>query len=124
MYMLSGGPSRFPRSAAALVALYSAGIYTGDEVRRALDYLHRQSGKAEDPRQDSYAMYGYYYAAQGMWQSGPDHWQKWFPTAQENLLKLQQEDGSWNDPIGTEYGTAMSLIVLQMPNNALPIFQR
>ena len=31
-YMLPGGPSGFPRSAAGVVALYSAGIYEGDEV--------------------------------------------------------------------------------------------
>src|SRR5687768_6455243 len=34
MYMLTGGPSRFPRSAAGVVALYSAGIYEGDEIKR------------------------------------------------------------------------------------------
>src|SRR5436190_4677826 len=39
MYMLSGGPSRFARSAAGVVALFSAGIYEGDEVRRGIEYL-------------------------------------------------------------------------------------
>ena len=32
--------------------------------------------------------------------------------------------GFWNDSICNEYGTAMALIILQMPNNYLPIFQR
>ena len=40
MYMLSaGGDSHFPRSAAAVVALNSAGIYSGPEITKALDYL-------------------------------------------------------------------------------------
>jgi hypothetical protein len=43
---------------------------------------------------------------------------------QDVLLGLQQDDGSWMDPICPEYGTAMAAIILQMPNNYLPIFQR
>ena len=39
MYMLPEGPSDFPRSAAGVVALYSAGVYAGDEIRRGLDYV-------------------------------------------------------------------------------------
>ena len=35
-----------------------------------------------------------------------------------------ESQGSWSDSFGNEYGTAMALLVLQMPNNYLPIFQR
>jgi hypothetical protein len=124
MYMLSGGPSRFPRSAAGVVALYSAGIYEGEEVRRGIDYLEQHRPAAEEFSRDTHARYGHYYAAQAMWQAGGEHWQKWYPAVRDILLKAQQEDDSWLDPIGPEYGTAMATIVLQMPNNNLPIFQR
>jgi squalene cyclase len=124
MYMLTGGPSRFPRSAAGVVALYSAGIYEGDEIRRGIEYLEQHQPAADELRRDTHAMYGHYYAVQAMWQAGGQHWQKWYPTVRELLLKSQQEDGSWLDLICPEYGTAMATIVLQMPNNYLPIFQR
>ncbi len=39
MYMIQGGQSAFPRSAAGVVALYSAGIYEGPEIEKGLDYL-------------------------------------------------------------------------------------
>jgi hypothetical protein len=39
-------------------------------------------------------------------------------------LKRQSDDGSWSDSISVEYGTAMACLILQMPNNYLPIFQR
>jgi hypothetical protein len=40
-------------------------------------------------------------------------------------MQLQLSDGNWSDPwIGNEYATAMALIVLQLPNNLLPIFER
>ncbi len=124
MYMLTGGPSRFPRSAAGVVALFSAGIYEGDEITRGLAYLMEQPPAAEDFRTDGHFMYGHYYAVQAMWQAGGEHWQKWYPAVQDVLLGLQQDDGSWMDPICPEYGTAMATIILQMPNNYLPIFQR
>ena len=46
------------------------------------------------------------------------------PAIRDALLKRQNDDGSWSDSIGSEYGTSMALIILQMPNNYLPIFQR
>jgi hypothetical protein len=124
MYMLAGGPSRFPRSAAGVVALFSAGIYEGDEVRRGIEYLEQHRPSLEDFSRDTHIMYGHYYAVQAMWQAGGEHWQKWYPAVHDVLLKLQQEDGSWLDLICPEYGTAMATIILQMPNNYLPIFQR
>ena len=43
----------------------------------------------------------------------------------DELLVRQVQDGSWGDnTVNSEYGTAMACIVLQMPNNYLPIFQR
>jgi uncharacterized protein YfaS (alpha-2-macroglobulin family) len=125
MYMQTqGGPSKFPRSAAGVVALYSAGIYEGDEIRKGLQYISQQLPKAEDFSRDTHAMYGHYYAAQAMWQAGGEHWNKWYPAIHDVLLKQQQADGSWMDLICAEYGTAMACIILQMPNNYLPIFQR
>jgi squalene cyclase len=124
MYMLTGGPSRFPRSAAGVVALYSAGIYEGEEIRRGIEYLEQHRPAAEEFSRDTHAMYGHYYAVQAMWQAGGEHWQKWYPAVHDILLKSQQEDGSWMDLICPEYGTAMATIILQMPNNYLPIFQR
>lgn len=124
MYMIQGGPSRFPRSAGGIVALYSAGIYEGEEIRKGLEYLMQHLPRPEDFTRDTHAMYGQYYAAQAMWQAGGEHWRKWYPAVHDVLLRNQQPDGSWLDLICPEYGTAMACIVLQMPNNYLPIFQR
>ena len=124
MYMIQGGPSRFPRSAAGVVALFSAGIYEGEEIRKGLDYLNEHLPGQEDLSRDTHAMYGHYYAVQAMWQAGGENWERWYPAVHDVLLRQQQDDGSWMDLICAEYGTAMACIVLQMPNNYLPIFQR
>ena len=123
-YVPTPGESAFPRSAAGIVALYSAGIYEGAEISRGLTYLDQFRPRPERPWQDNYFFYGHYYAVQAMWQAGGEHWDKWYPAIRDVLIANQRPDGSWADPISQEYGTAMACIVLQMPDNSVPIFQR
>ena len=125
--MLSVGDreSRFPRSAAAVAALNSAGVYQGPEIRKGIDYLmHFLPGPGVVQR-ETYYEYGHYYAVQAMWQAGGEVWTRWFPAvrgrhhlppATRRLLGVAQT--AWRA------ATAMCLMVLQLPNNALPIFQR
>ncbi|MFO1022881.1 MAG: prenyltransferase/squalene oxidase repeat-containing protein [Planctomycetales bacterium] len=124
--LIQGSESLFPRSAAGLVALYSAGLYEGKNVERALGYVQRyHPGKNQGVhRNEPHFFYGHYYAVQGMWLAGGDSWQQWYPAIQKELLSQQMSDGSWGDHFSPEYGTAMACIILQMPNCYLPIFQR
>ena len=122
-YMLTTGPSAFPRSAAGIVALYSSGIYEGKEIDRGLDYLMAYL-PGRRTQQESHYFYGHYYAVQAMYQNGAENWSKWYPAIRDELINKQRPDGSWADTICPEYGAAMACIILQMPNNFLPIFQR
>lgn len=124
MYMLQGGESAFPRSAAGVVALYSAGIYDSPEITKGLEYLTRFQPQPNTAPYEGYYYYGHYYAVQAMWHAGGEHWQKWYPAVRDQLISRQQEDGSWTGEVSTEYCTAMACLVLQTPNNYLPIFQR
>jgi hypothetical protein len=125
MYMSTGGPSAFPRSAAGVVALYSAGVYEGPEIDKGLEYLMAQIPRGDDFSHESHYYYGHYYAVQAMWHAGGDYWTRWYPAVRDAILKRQIEDGSWPDSAyGSEYATSMACIILQMPNNYLPIFQR
>jgi hypothetical protein len=125
-YQLQGGTmSDFPRSAAGVVALQSAGEYDSREVRDGIAYL-RQFGHAVRPgRRNTHYFYGQYYAAQAMWLKGEDAWTAWYPAIRDELLVRRSTSGFWTDTsVCNEYGTAMALIILQIPNNFLPIFQR
>ncbi len=124
MYMVQGGQSAFPRSAAGVVALYSAGIYEGRELERGLKYLLEHLPRGAATTRDNHYFYGHYYAVQAMWHAGGEHWQTWYPAIRDTLLARQRPNGSWMDSICQEYGTAMACIILQIPNNCLPIFQR
>ena len=59
-----------------------------------------------------------------MWQAGGERWARWYPAVRDELIARQGPDGSWTSAYGSEYATAMCLIILQMPENQLPIFQR
>ena len=107
-----------------MAALYSAGVYEGQEIDKGLAYLTSQIPQADDVGRDVHYFYGNYYAVLAMWQAGGENWKHWFPAIRDALLKHQADDGSWSDSIGPEYATSMGLIILQIPNNYLPIFQR
>jgi hypothetical protein len=129
-YFKGPGHSAFARTAAAIVGLYSAGIYEGKEIERGLRYLQQFSpghhfNSSEIPPQHYW--YGHYYAALAMWTAGDDYWIPWFPAIRDELLHLRQRGsaGGWSDPYhGSVYATAMALIILQLPNNYLPILQK
>ena len=130
-YMLRQGDSAFARSAAGVVALYSAGVYEGTEITKGIRYLNQFRPQKGTVRKESYYYYGQYYAAQAMWQAGGNDWKQWYPAIRDELTQWpgdgeyrQRDDGSWTSPYSPEYATAMALIVLQLPENCLPIFQR
>jgi hypothetical protein len=131
-YMNNFGPTGFARTAAGVVALYSAGVYNSNSVQRGLEYLMRNCRPGQGHqvqgfgRQDHY-YYGHYYAVQAMWIAGGRYWAEWFPAIRDELVNHpdHMEDGSWNGRmICPHYSTAMACIILQVPNNYLPIFQR
>jgi len=122
-YMLNSGNSAFPRSAAGVVTLYYAGIYEDQAIDRGLEYLMEYT--PGEGHSTPHYYYGQYYAVQAMYMAGGKYWRKWFPAIREELLRRQSDsDGHWEGQGGKAYGTAMALIILQMPNRYLPIFQK
>lgn len=124
-YMTSPGSSQWERSAAGVASLQHAGIYGGEAVERGLAYL-ALAGPGGDRFRGSAAhpFYGHYYHAQAAFLAGGEHWAGYFPRTREELLGDQLENGAWASRHGDAYGTGMALLVLQMPNRLLPIFQR
>jgi hypothetical protein len=131
-----GTPSGFARTAAGVCALYSAGVYSGRPVKRGLDYLmtflpgevnlNQQWGGRGIRELQMHYFYGHYYAVQAMWTAGGEYWKKWYPAIRKELLNSRERrgEGFWYDRICNHYGTAMACIILQIPNNYLPILQK
>ncbi len=125
-YMRQPGTSAWPRTAAGVASLFYAGVYEDDSIMRGLEYLRTNgSTSGGGPQMQAHYFYGQYYTSQAMYLAGGAWWAEWWQKARDELIKMQAEDGSWVDhQAGSSYATAMALIVLQMPNRYLPIFQR
>lgn len=124
MYRITGGESRFPLTAAAVVALYNAGIYKGPEIEAATQYLHAHAAANSSLERNSFFFYAHYYSVQAFWHQGGQAWNSWYAGLKKSLLNLQNAQGGWFDYNSVEYGTAMACLILNMPRTVLPIFQR
>ncbi len=126
-------PPSYALTVAAISTLHAAGVYESPEIRRGLDYARRAFDAAGgDPvraAEKEFFAYANFYAAQAFFQAGGDLWAAWHPSARRYYLRRQVAsgeplEGSWSDDHGPELGTAMALLILEVPLNYLPIFQR
>ncbi len=113
--------SAFPRSAAGVCILYSLGDYNSSNIRRGFEYLekHYESWNL-------FPYYAHYYCSQAMFQAGGRSWRNYFDVIQKEILRQQRPDGGWkaSQRENDTQATAMALIVLQLPRQLLPIFER
>jgi hypothetical protein len=125
-YMSSMGTSAWPRTAAGVASLFYAGVYGDDSIDRGLQYLMAMAAPdGGGPMSEAHYFYGHYYAVQCMYLAGGERWSNWWPRIRDELVQRQGDEGGWIDyQWGSAYSTAMGLIVLQMPNRYLPIFQK
>lgn len=116
-----GGRSRPPITAAAVCCWFNAGEYTNPRARRALEYCKHnlKAGHATG----GHDFYAHLYFAQALYVSRDAYWDTYFPARRDLLLRVQQPEGLWADGFGDVYGTAVALIILQLPFNQLPIMQ-
>lgn len=125
----SGGGPRIAISAAAVATLYNAGEYDAPIAKRCLDFIWEHSKPNDRWAMDTTFGHSYYchlYASQAFYLSGDDYWDNYFPAIRDRLIALQDKsDGGWEgDGIGKPYGTAIALIILQLPYKFLPVYQR
>ena len=117
------GSSRPAITAAALAALYNAGDYDSKQVPKMWEYckkhLHNSDGRS------GHWHYTYLYYTQVVYRQGPDVWKPYMTKLNNRLSASQLQEGSWGaGDIGAVYKTSMNLIMMQMNNGYLPIYQR
>lgn len=120
----SRGTSRPAISAAAIATLYNAGEFDSPMADSCLQYVWKLFKNNQGNRM-GHDFYANLYASQAMYLAGDEYWDEYFPSIRDRLIKQQSGDGSWEgDGIGKTYGTAIGLIILQLPYRFLPIYQR
>ena len=119
------GGSAFPRSAAGVCALYYAGKFDDPGLVKGLQYLQQFGTHAAGRLNEGHFYYGYYYGTQAMFLAGGDYWAKFYPAIRDELIRRQELEPNrdhWSGDFSEDYATAMALIILQMPNRYLPVY--
>jgi hypothetical protein len=113
--------STYPLTAAGIVSLFSAGVYDSQEIRQGMNYLSTQYDELKWGKYHYF--YGHYYACQAMYVHGR-HWNEYYARLKNEILSNQDSDGGWTDDVGRTYATGMACLILQIPAEWFPIFQK
>ncbi len=120
--------SSYELTAAAVSTLNATGAYQSEELGRGLAFMRRSWGENPWKAASNFEYYGNFYAAQAMYQAGGEYWQVWFPRVRDYLIRSQRDDRNggvyWASERGDVYATAICALILQIPYQYLPIFQR
>lgn len=125
--------SSFPLTAAGVTALHGLGIYSDEAIERGVQFMVRElptfngrNGRAGRGSGHYFFWYGHYYGVQAMYTVGSPYWEPYFEEVRDLLLRMQDEDGTWPNATGPgpAFGTAMAVLILEIPYRYLPIFQR
>ncbi|MFT7668814.1 MAG: squalene cyclase [Planctomycetota bacterium] len=123
--------STFPLTAAGVTALHGLGIYSDKSIEQGIEFLNREMpsfnrNQGIRKRGHYFFWYGHYYGVQAMYTVGAPYWKPYFEEVRDLLLSMQVEDGSWpnNTGPGPVFGTALAVLILEIPYRFLPIFQR
>lgn len=130
-YSSKGGGGRPAITAAAIASLYSAGEYDDDFVPRMLEYCRRHLGPHNQSNYGHWH-YAHFYYSQVQYRESGEVWQNYRKATYAKLLReasparVSEGDGvTWGQGyIGNVYTTALNLVILQLDNACLPIYQR
>jgi squalene-hopene cyclase-like protein len=125
-YRLGSGGSRPALSVAGVMVFCGLGQRETKHARRSINYMRKMmKGNVRSYRGlTSFDHYTTLYLGQGLFQAGDPDWTKHYPKLRDELIKRQGADGSWSSNYGAAFGTACYTLVLAIPYQYLPTFQR
>jgi Prenyltransferase and squalene oxidase repeat len=119
--------------AAAVTSLVSAGVYDRELIDPAMEFLADELPELmRNYPHHFFFWYGNYYASQAFYHADRGRqdgsFQDYYVAIRDHLLDDQKKNGRWLNPTnqgpGDAFGTAVACMILQIPNQYLPIFQR
>jgi hypothetical protein len=98
----------------------------GKHARKAIAYMRRMM-KGGGKARNYFPHYTDLYLGQALYQAGDPDWSKYYPKLRDEIIKAQAADGSitrGRSSYGGVYSTACEVLVLAIPYQYLPTFQR
>lgn len=129
-YQLGHTTATYALTAAAVATLNASGDYDSQVIDLGIEFMRRQDPilNADQWAVDhNFPFYGRLYAAQAYYlYRDPRLWEEWYPRVVDVLESLQTDSAGYFEggEYGRVYATAMSCLVLQIPCQYLPIFQK
>lgn len=130
-YKLNDSHISFALTAAAVATLNATGTYDSGVIDRGIEYMLRNDPVTSPPRRsgsDNFPYYARLYAAQAYYTyRDPSIWQRWQKLMVEECERQQSGSGGGsigNGEYGRVYSTASCCLILLLPLQYLPIFQR
>ncbi|MCI0340081.1 MAG: hypothetical protein L0216_02830 [Planctomycetales bacterium] len=119
-----GGAGLFLPTASALRILASAGRDQDEQVERAAASLKtRRLGEEWGGRVSEWDFCGAFLATEALLQGPRRRFDAWYPVVREDLVRLQNADGSWDVQYCLcckAFSTALAVLVLESPKRLLP----
>lgn len=130
-YSSKGGSGRPAITAAAIACLYNAGDYDNNYVPRMLKYCRRHLGSHNQSNYGHWH-YAHFYYSQVQYREAGETWDNYRSATYQKLVSEAAPTRTAEGPaimwtqgyIGNVYTTALNLIILQLDNACLPIYQR
>jgi hypothetical protein len=125
-YSMGQRTSRPALSAAGVMVFCGLGRRETKEARRAIAHM-RKLLKGGGKSRNYFPHYNDLYLGQALFQAGDPDWSKHYPKLRGEIIKCQQSDGSitrGRSSYGGVYSTACEVLVLAIPYQYLPTFQR
>ncbi len=117
----AAGPG-YARTAAGVCVLQLCGDYEAKQIAKAVEWMETAGND------EQHYWYGHYYASHAMHQVGGKKWEDYYGRMKTRLLATQKPSGEWSDKyeanVGPQYQTAIAVLILSVPANYLPIYQR
>jgi hypothetical protein len=123
-------------TAAALSTLFGLGEYGRNRMVGAGLAFMDDHFEANFFGYEGWFFYANLYAAQALWQAAAQpgfekHWRRWWPRMRDHLVDDQRTGGWWPERsavsangTGPAYATACAVLILSVPLQLLPLFQR
>lgn len=129
-YHMNSQTVTYALTAAAIATLNATGDYDSDVIDRGIAYMQRHDPLFHSDRwaeNNNFPYYARLYAAQAYYMyRDPKLWTRWQELILDDLENRQDRvSGAFrNEEYGKVYATVMSCLMLQLPYQYLPIFQK
>lgn len=128
-YRLGMPGSRPALSCAGVMVFCGLGQRESREAAKSIEYMRKNITGVKGPgmigMNSGFDHYATFYLGQALFQAGDPDWSRNYPKLRDEIIKQQNKStGGWESNYGPVFGTACYTLVLAIPYQYLPTFQR